>query len=136
MFRTRMTMVVDLLSRAGITALVTLLPLLAPRVARAQVAATTTAIAGVVLDPDAKVVVGAVVLARNELSGELRTTTTDARGHFSVGVSAGTYTVEVAVPGFEIVRWSGLHTAAASSPVCPKGERRSPRRPRQTPATS
>jgi len=43
--------------------------------ARAQ----SAAIAGVVQDPDAKAVVGAVVMSRNEQSGEMQSTTTDGR---------------------------------------------------------
>jgi len=43
--------------------------------------ADSMAIAGVVLDPDAKAVVGAVVMARNEASGALQTTATHSRGH-------------------------------------------------------
>ena len=48
------------------------------------------AIAGVVQDPDAKAVVGAVVMSRNEQSGEMQTTTTDGRGHFQFAVPPGT----------------------------------------------
>ena len=77
--------------------------------------ADSTAITGVVLDPDAKAVVGAVVMARNEVSGALQTTATDSRGHFSVNVAEGTYTVEIAVPGFEIVTRNGLKPAPAAS---------------------
>ena len=41
-------------------------------------------VSGNVLDPDAKVVVDAVVIVRNEATSEIRTTATDAAGHFSV----------------------------------------------------
>src|SRR5258708_3891322 len=115
MFRSSLSTVVRLVSRAGITALLTTFPLLTPDVALAQSAVGNRTISGVVLDPDAKAVVGAAVLARNELSADLQTTTTDGRGHFSVVVPAGTYAVEIAVPGFEIVRRNGIDTAAGDT---------------------
>jgi iron complex outermembrane receptor protein len=72
-------------------------------------------IAGKVLDPDSKVVVNAAVIVRNESTNEIRTTTTDGAGHFSLsGLTAGVYTVEVAVPGFEIVRRSGVQTSTGT----------------------
>src|SRR5258706_341328 len=70
---------------------------------------------GKVLDPDSKVVVSAAVIVRNEATGEIRTTTTDGVGHFSVtSVTPGLYTLEVVVPGFEIVRRSGVRAAAGT----------------------
>jgi iron complex outermembrane receptor protein len=68
------------------------------------------ALAGVVLDPDAKAVVGAVVMSRNEQSGDMQSTATDGRGHFQFAVQPGSYTLEVIVPGFEIVRRNGVQT--------------------------
>ncbi len=77
--------------------------------ARAFAQADTGTIAGAVLDPDSKAVVAAAILVRNESSGEIRTTTTDASGRFSVaGLVAGSYAVEVFVPGFETVRRSAV----------------------------
>ena len=73
------------------------------------------AIAGVVQDPDAKAVVGAVVMSRNEQTGEMQTTTTDGRGHFTLAVQPGTYTLEVVVPGFEIVRRNGVQTTSTGN---------------------
>src|SRR5215468_12634888 len=78
--------------------------LMVPGSARAQ----SPSIAGIVQDPDAKAVVGAVVMSRNEQSGDMQSTTTDGRGHFQFAVQPGTYTLEVVVPGFEIVRRSGV----------------------------
>ena len=61
------------------------------------------------LDPDSKLVVNATVIVRNEATNEIRTILTDASGHFSVGgLASGVYTVEIAVPGFEIVRRTGI----------------------------
>ena len=49
---------------------------------RAQAGDGMATIEGTVRDPDAKVIVSAAVIARNEATGETRTTTTDATGHF------------------------------------------------------
>ncbi|MBZ5560779.1 MAG: TonB-dependent receptor, partial [Acidobacteriia bacterium] len=82
----------------------------APASLRAQ---SDIGLSGKVLDPDAKVVVNAAIIIRNEATSEMRTTTTDAAGHFSVtGLTAGPYTIEVAVPGFEIVRRNGIQVMA------------------------
>jgi iron complex outermembrane recepter protein len=71
------------------------------------------ALAGAVLDPDGKAVVGAPVLIRNEASGETRTTMTDGAGHFSAAnLSAGSYAIEVFVPGFETVRRNNVAVGA------------------------
>jgi len=60
---------------------------------------------GHVLDPDGRAVADAVLIIRNDATGASRTTATDERGQFSVNdLLAGTYTAEVAVPGFDIVR--------------------------------
>ena len=69
----------------------------------------SAAISGKVLDPDTKLVVGAAVIVRNEATNEIRAVTTDNAGRFTVtGLTPGTYTIEVAVPGFEIVRRNGV----------------------------
>ena len=66
-------------------------------------------LAGAVLDPDGKSVVGAPVLIRNEASGDVRTTATDGVGRFSAAnLTAGSYAIEVFVPGFETVRRAGV----------------------------
>ena len=66
-------------------------------------------LAGAVLDPDGKAVVGAPVVIRNEASGEIRTTITNGAGQFSAAnLSAGWYAIEVFVPGFETVRRNGI----------------------------
>ncbi|HEX7798226.1 MAG TPA: TonB-dependent receptor [Vicinamibacterales bacterium] len=84
---------------------------LLPRPALAQ----SAAIAGVVQDPDAKAVVGAVVMSRNEQSGDMQSTSTDGRGHFQFAVQPGSYSLEVIVPGFEIVRRSGVQTTSSGN---------------------
>ena len=71
------------------------------------------AINGKVLDPDTRVVVSATIIVRNESTNEIRTSATDAAGHFSVaGLMPGLYTIEVAVPGFEIIRRTGVRADA------------------------
>ena len=80
----------------------------------AQPEAGTATMAGTVLDPDGKVVVDAAVLVRNEMSGDVRTATTDGTGRFSIpGLPTGLYTIEVGVPGFDLVRRSGVQVSTA-----------------------
>src|SRR5580765_1409681 len=70
------------------------------------------ALSGKVLDPESKVVANAAVIVRNEATNEIRTTSTDGVGRFSfTGLPAGMYTIEVAVPGFEIVRRAAVRAA-------------------------
>ena len=70
-------------------------------------------IEGTVLDPDGRAVVDAAIVVRNEVTGEIRTTVTDGSGHFSVvNMPAGAETIEVAVPGFEIVQRNGVQATA------------------------
>src|SRR5882672_10122925 len=86
--------------------LVALLCVLAPRPATAAAAAGIT---GSVLDPDGRAVVGAAVLIRNDTTNQISATTTDASGRFSdADLTPGAYTIEVAVPGFDIVRRNGV----------------------------
>jgi iron complex outermembrane receptor protein len=86
-----------------------LLPPCATVTTQAQTASAAS-VDGTVLDPDSKAVVNAAVVVRNETTGSIVTAATDGRGKFSVaGLPAGTYTVEVLVPGFEAVRRSGVH---------------------------
>jgi len=82
--------------------------------ANAQAAAAT--MRGTVLDPDAKVVADAAIVVRGEDTNAVRTTTTDRTGMFSLAdLAPGRYTIEVAVPGFEIVRKSGVVLATETA---------------------
>jgi iron complex outermembrane receptor protein len=82
--------------------------------------AKTTAITGVVIDPDGKVVVDAVVMIRNEASADLRATTTDGAGRFAANdLAPGSYTLEIAVPGFDLLRRNGVQVAAGASADVP-----------------
>src|ERR1700730_3264614 len=76
---------------------------------QAQPGAGTATLAGTVFDPDGKVIVDAALVIRNETSGDVRTATTDGNGRFSIpGLPTGSYTIEVGVPGFELVRRTGV----------------------------
>src|SRR5215510_12427173 len=72
----------------------------------ASVAAQSAAtLSGSVIDPEAKAVINAVVLVRNQASSDIRTTMTDTAGRFVVrDLMPGIYSVEVAVPGFDVVQ--------------------------------
>jgi len=71
------------------------------------------AVSGVVLDPDGRAVADVVVMVRSDASGQVRTTQTNAAGRFSVtDLQPGSFAVEIAVPGFDLVRRSGLALAA------------------------
>jgi iron complex outermembrane receptor protein len=75
----------------------------------------SASLGGKVLDPDSKVVVNAAVIVRNESTNAIRTGATDAVGHFLVtGLTPGLYTIEVAVPGFEIVRRTGVQASTGT----------------------
>jgi iron complex outermembrane recepter protein len=77
--------------------------------AQAQSVRGASAIAGTILDPDGKVVADAAVLVRNDSTNDVRTAATDRSGRFSVSdLRPGEYAIEVAVPGFEIVRRTGV----------------------------
>jgi iron complex outermembrane receptor protein len=77
--------------------------------------ADPASLSGKVLDPDSKVVVNAAIIVRNETTNEIRTIATDGAGHFVVsGLTPGMYTIEVAVPGFEIVRRNGVRASAGT----------------------
>jgi iron complex outermembrane receptor protein len=104
------------LRRAGVVLLMLLVAMAAPAVGFAQSDATASSLRGIVLDPDAKAVVDASIIIRNETSGEIRTTSTDGSGHFSAGgLRPGLYAIEVAVPGFDIVRRSAISLPAGGT---------------------
>src|SRR5690348_8518402 len=58
--------------------------------------ATTATLTGTVRDTSAAVVPGAAVMLKNEASGDLRRTTTNSEGYFSiVAIPAGSYVLTV-----------------------------------------
>ena len=78
--------------------------------------AVSATLAGGVLDPDAKAVVGAAVLVRNEATGDVRSTTTDGAGRFSIEkLVPGAYGLEVFVPGFDTVRRTGIQVTGTNT---------------------
>jgi iron complex outermembrane receptor protein len=86
--------------------------LLAAGTGRSFAQAGGASLSGKVLDPESKVVVSAAIIVRNEATNEMKTAATDSVGHFTVtGLAPGLYTIEVAVPGFEIVRRAGVRAA-------------------------
>src|SRR5262245_64749649 len=104
-----MTFACHALRLCGVLLAVSAASLSGPAALLAQTRSATGTVAGAVLDPDGKAVVGAPVLARNETSGETRTATTDGTGHFSIAnLNPGSYAIEVFVPGFDTVRRTGI----------------------------
>ena len=77
-----------------------------------------SALTGAVLDPSGQAVAGAGIVVRNDALDDIHATTTDGTGHFSVtDLRAGTYTVEVGAPGFDIVRKTGIRVAESGPAV-------------------
>ena len=67
---------------------------------------------GTILDVQGKGVVNAVVTVKNDATGAVKTTHTDANGHYSVdGLSAGIYTVEATAAGFATSSMTGVALA-------------------------
>jgi len=76
---------------------------------------TTSRISGIVTDPTGAVVPGAAVVVKNENTGALRETTTDATGSYSVvSLLPGTYRVTVSMPGFKKAEVTGQVLVVAS----------------------
>ncbi len=84
----------------------------------AQTRSGSASLAGSVFDPDAKAVVNAVVLVRNETTNAAESVTTDGAGKYSIAdLQAGSYTLEVVVPGFDLVRRTGIIVNGATSGI-------------------
>jgi hypothetical protein len=61
--------------------------------AHAQAVSSAPSLAGDVIDSDGRAVVDAALVIRHEATNEIRTTSTDANGHFAVsGLAAGAHT--------------------------------------------
>src|SRR5262245_8086809 len=111
-----MTFACHALRLCGVLLAVSAASLSGPAALLAQTRSATGTVAGAVLDPDGKAVVGAPVLARNDTSGDTRTTTTDGTGHFSIAnLIPGSYGIEVFVPGFDTVRRTGIQLTGANT---------------------
>jgi hypothetical protein len=79
----------------------------------------TASLRGTVTDPAQATVSGAHVTATNDLTGLVRTASSDASGHFALAglPVAGTYTITVAAPGFATAQTANLQLAGGSSAV-------------------
>jgi hypothetical protein len=87
--------------QAQVFTLVVLLAVL--RLAPAQ--QITGSLTGIVMDSTGAVIPNAQITMTNELSGDVRRTTTNQEGYFSIqGVFPGSYTVQVEASGFNIYR--------------------------------
>jgi len=76
----------------------------------------TATLTGIVLDPEGKSVPNAAVTVKSDSKGVVRTTTSDASGHFSVAsLPEGAYTVDVGAPGFTTVRRREVQLSAGKS---------------------
>src|SRR5262249_19424854 len=80
-------------------------------------AAASVHLTGSVLDPDGRAVVDAAVMLRNETTNQIVTMATDGTGHFTnADIAPGTYTIQVAAPGFDIVQRTGVQITADGMP--------------------
>src|SRR5689334_1141802 len=86
---------------------------LGPTLLLSQTTGSFATISGTVVDPDGQVVQNADVNVKNDLTGAVRSTMTNAEGRFAVSaLPVGTYTLEVSTPGFKTARSAGLQLAA------------------------
>src|SRR5262245_27073098 len=85
--------------------------LAAPTLALAQADGRFT---GAVLDSTGAIVPNAVVIIKNERTGEERTATTNAEGRYTVtGLKPSVYTIRVTVAKFAPLEYTGMALAAA-----------------------
>jgi hypothetical protein len=79
----------------------------------------TVTLQGSVADPAQARVSGAQITVTNNLTGLVRTASSDASGHFTLAglPVAGTYTVAVTAPGFATAQTANLQLAGGSSAV-------------------
>jgi len=91
------------LTGSGALAFAVLLILLAIfSLGRTEAQIITGSLTGIVMDSSSAVVPGATVTMTNERSGDIRRTTTNSEGYFSIsGVLPGSYTVTIEHPGFQ-----------------------------------
>ncbi|MCU1339347.1 MAG: TonB-dependent receptor [Bryobacterales bacterium] len=76
----------------------------------------SASLAGTVLDQAGKAIPNASVAVKNEATGALHTSTTDAEGRFAAGgLSAGVYTIEASAAGFTTTRRVGQQVAASGT---------------------
>jgi hypothetical protein len=70
---------------------------------------TDATLKGVVTDENSNTVIASIVAAKNESTGQVRSTTTGDSGEFSLsGLPAGLYTIYMQVPGFKTYEQKSL----------------------------
>src|SRR4051812_21617245 len=70
---------------------------------------TLASLSGTVTDPSQSAISNCRIEVRNDSTGEVRSTTTDGSGAFTLsGMSAGTYTLKVSATGFRELEQHGL----------------------------
>jgi hypothetical protein len=99
-------------SNSWLTCLICLVAVLAT-CGRAPAQFVTGTVTGRVLDPSANVIAGAPVTLLNESTKELRKTTTNETGAFTLpAVQPGLYSVTIEQPGFQTLRRTGFVVSA------------------------
>src|SRR5579862_5684567 len=82
----------------------------------AQTATTKATLKGTVVDPDKRVVGGAVVIVHNDGSNFVRTTDTGPDGVFTIpDAPLGVYSIEVSVTGFPTARRADVRLTGATT---------------------
>src|SRR5438105_4406492 len=86
--------------------------------ALSQSVSSTGAIQGTILDPSGAAIASTRLTARNVNTGTVRSTESDADGHFSiVGLTIGTYTLRVEKEGFTPIEVSAFLVSVGQSIV-------------------
>ncbi|MFZ0661842.1 MAG: carboxypeptidase-like regulatory domain-containing protein [Acidobacteriaceae bacterium] len=81
----------------------------APCALHSQVS-TTASLSGTVVDPTGAVIPNAAVTLKNVATGDVTQTKSNGAGDFTfAAVPVGNYEVDVAAPGFKVLRSSGVH---------------------------
>jgi iron complex outermembrane receptor protein len=75
--------------------------------------ASTSTLDGTITDSKGGLIAKAVVIVRSEATGNTRTTTADAAGHFTVAnLAPGAYDIDASAPGFATLTRKGVQVAA------------------------
>src|SRR5579859_5703512 len=83
---------------------------------RADAQLTEATLKGVVTDGTARVIPGSPVVAKNEATGQSRSTVTDGSGTFVLPeLAPGDYTISASVPGFKSFEQKGLRLSVGQA---------------------
>jgi hypothetical protein len=108
----------SLLSKAGLVACLAIFVLLSSLGFGQQLTGT---LAGTTTDSTGAVVANAKITMKNEASGDVRTTVSNATGYFSItAIQPGTYTVTVEAPGFKMWKQAGIAFAQGDNRNLPQ----------------